>query len=184
VGIAYRQVLPKILSLVGASIMVAVVVMLGFVFLIVPGIILLTMYALTTQAMVCEDLGAFKGMTRSEKLSKGNKGKIFWVLLVVGLLTVVVGWVFGFVADSLQKQTTNLEELRSVVWFNVLVQSLFNLVSSTLIAPITAGATILLYYDLRIRKEGFDLEMMARSMNLAAPALAAPSTPPGPTTPV
>jgi hypothetical protein len=45
------------------------------------------------------------------------------------------------------------------------VQQLVSIIPQILATPIGASAFILLYYDLRIRKEGFDLEMLARSMS-------------------
>ena len=44
------------------------------------------------------------------------------------------------------------------------VNSLFSLAGQVLVMPISAAAFILLYYDLRIRKEGFDLEMLAKDL--------------------
>ena len=163
VGEAYRFVLPRLLSLIGAAIMVGLVVNLGFVLLIVPGIIFALMYALTSQAIVCENLGAFKGMTRSSQLSKGSKGKIFWLSLVVALITMAA-WGIFYAVSQLFQTTPTMANVQDVRWSNLVIESSFELVGSALIAPIAAGAFILLYYDLRIRKEGFDLEMLAQSM--------------------
>ncbi len=175
VSSSYRFVLPKLLSLIGASIVVGLVVGLGFL-LIVPGIIFALMFALTTPALVCEDRRAFNAMSRSSELSKGNKGKIFLVWLLTWLISMgialalnaVGGLVFG-VAGIFHPNA-----LAGASWSQVTGQALINLLSSILAVPISAGAIVLLYYDIRIRKEGFDLEMLAQSMGGQSPPVSPP----------
>jgi len=162
VGGAYRFVLPKLLALVGASIVVTLVVGVGFILLIVPGVIFALMYILTSQVIVLEGRGVFKGMTRSKQLGSGNKGKIFLLWLLVTIVAVIVQGLFEAAAGLF---TGRLEPGSAMM-----VKQLFNLTGQTLVMPIYAGAFILLYYDLRIRKEGFDLEMLARSLGAAQTA--------------
>ena len=65
-----------------------------------------------------------------------------------------------------------------------LIQQLFTMAGQVLITPISAAAVILLYYDLRIRKEGFDLEMLAADLSGGSTGafrvIDAGGTPPGP----
>jgi hypothetical protein len=61
------------------------------------------------------------------------------------------------------------------------IQQVLNL----LVAPFSSIAWILLYYDLRIRKEGFDLEVLAKSMSApGASCPAAEKSPPAPPAPM
>jgi len=159
VGQAYRFVWPKFLTLIGAGILVVLVVFLGLLLLVVPGIIFGLWFALTTPAIVVENLKAIEGMSRSKALASGNLGKI----LSVGFLVIVISWVAGIpfgLAGSF---------LGRILFFNnimlmTFVKQLTSVVGQILIVPIGAIAYILLYYDLRIRKEGFDLEMLANSI--------------------
>lgn len=167
VGQAYRLILPRLLSLIGASIMVSLVVVAGTLLLIVPGIIFALMYALTSQAIVCENIGAFRGMGRSKSLTKGNMGKVFGVVFLVTVISIVVWMFFDWMAGMLHSLPTS-ETLRETTWPNLVISSIFRLISRTLTAPLSAGALILLYYDRRIRKERFDLEMLAQSMGAPA----------------
>jgi hypothetical protein len=48
----------------------------------------------------------------------------------------------------------------------VVIPQVFAIAAEVLVMPIGAASSILLYYDLRIRKEGFDLEMLAQSLGL------------------
>jgi hypothetical protein len=159
VGQAYRFVWPKFLNLIGAGILVVLVVYMGFFLLVVPGIIFALWFALTTPAIVVENLKVIEGMSRSKALASGNLGKI----LSVGFLVIVISWVvgipFGIAGNFLGR----------ILFFNnillmTFIYQLTAVVGQILIVPIGAIAYILLYYDLRIRKEGFDLEMLANSI--------------------
>ena len=161
VGQAYRFVLPKILTLIVASLVVGIVVGIGMLLCIVPGIIFGLWFALTIQAIVVEDLKAFKGMGRSKWLASGNLGRIFAVGLVVVLIALILGWVFGLAGGLLATQFGGGEAGNTA---GLVVNQVFSLAAQILAMPIGATAYILLYYDLRIRKEGFDLEMLARRM--------------------
>lgn len=159
VGQAYRFVWPKFLTLIGAGILVVLVVYLGLLLLVVPGIIFGLWYCLTTPAIVVENLKATKGMSRSKALASGNLGKIF----SIGFLVIVIAWVVGVAF------TYPVRLLGPILFFNnvtlmIFVSQLSSMVAQILVVPIGATAYILLYYDLRIRKEGFDLQMLANSI--------------------
>ena len=101
VGQAYRFVWPNFLNLIGAGILVVLVVYLGLLLLVVPGIIFGLWFALTTPAIVVENLKVIEGMSRSKALASGNLGKI----LSVGFLIIVISWVaaipFGIAGNFL-----------------------------------------------------------------------------------
>ena len=156
VGEAYRRVLPKFLTLILAAFLVGLVTTVGLVLLIVPGIIFALRLTLTIPAIVVEDLGATGGMGRSWRLAAGNMGKVFGLLLCLWLIGMIVGLVFQGAGVALGRQ------LAPQGYF--FVTQFSGLLGNVLVMPISATATILLYYDLRIRKEGFDLEMLAERL--------------------
>ena len=159
VGQTFRSVLPRLLTLIGASILVGLVVGLGFMLLVVPGVIFALWFFMTTPSIVVENLGATAGMSRSKALAAGNLGKVFavgaLVLLISFAVTMPLSWVATMVSTLFFGGNTTLMMFLS--------QSA-KLIGGVLAAPIGAAAAILLYYDLRIRKEGFDLQMLAQSM--------------------
>jgi len=159
VGEAYRFVLPKLWRLLWAGIMVAVIVSIGFLLLIVPGVIFAIYFALTTQAIVVEDVSAKGGMSRSKELASGNKGKVCGLLVLVTIIGAIIGWIFGAAGEALGFLLPAQSEMTAMV-----ISQSSSLIGQVLAAPIGAAAMILLYYDLRIRKEGFDLEMLAKSL--------------------
>jgi hypothetical protein len=94
---------------------------------------------------------------RSWELVKGNRGKVFLIFLVIVVIQVLVQIGIGLVS-AIGFGPGNASVLTSIME---------NLVS-LLLTPISAIAVTLLYYDFRIRKEGFDLEILSQS--IAGPA--------------
>ncbi len=162
VGGAYRAVVHKLLSLVGASILVSMVMTLGLAMCIVPGIIFAVWLALTTQVIVLEDRRAIAGMERSRALASGNLIRVFVLIVVTFAISYILGALFGLPARAIARRSIagGPEPSTSVA----LAAHLLEMAGAVLIAPIAATARILLYYDLRIRKEAFDLEMLAQSL--------------------
>ncbi len=164
VGQAYRAVLPRLGSIIGAGILVGIVTMIGFVLCVVPGIIFWLWFILTTQVIVVERIGATRGMSRSKALVSGNLGKAFGLLFVVGIISYVVSLLFQQIG-GLVAGTPAPGDLTTPI----IINQLFSMAGQVLAMPIAAGAFILLYYDLRIRKEGFDLQMLAQSLGSGGP---------------
>jgi hypothetical protein len=161
VGDAYRFVFGRLGAIIGATILVGFVVGLGFLLLIVPGIIFSLWYALTTQVVVLEKLKASQAMSRSKALASGNLGKIFGVFFVVGLITWIVSAICGTAGGAIIVPFATPQH--NMEMFTFMVQ-LITIVGQVLVMPIATAASILLYYDLRIRKEGFDLEMLSKTL--------------------
>jgi hypothetical protein len=80
----------KFWTLLVASFLVALVVVLGFIALIVPGIILLTWYAYTIPAIMLEDKGATAGMAASKAFGRDKKWSTFEMFLAMGVVAFVV----------------------------------------------------------------------------------------------
>ncbi len=173
VGQAYKAVLPRLLSIIGAAILVAIVTGIGFLLLIIPGIIFALWYTLTPQAIVVEGKSATSGMSRSKALVSGNLGKVFGLWIVVGIINAIIGQLFQYVGGLVAGVPSPGDYTTPVI-----VQQLFSMAGQMLIMPISAGAFILLYYDLRIRKEGFDLQMLAQSLGSAAQEVPEHGAPP------
>jgi len=173
VGQSYRAILPRLGGVILASVMVGLVVGLGFLLLVVPGIIFSLWYALTIPVLILEGSKAGASMGRSRALVSGNLGKVFVLALVVFLITWIIGAAFGLIGRQVGLAVSG-QSVRLLTF----VSSLFSLVSEILTVPISAAAYILLYYDLRIRKEGFDLEMLAQSLRTKGTIADAPPTTP------
>ncbi|MEN6334929.1 MAG: hypothetical protein ABFE01_11755 [Phycisphaerales bacterium] len=159
IGQAYGFVFPKALTLIAAAIYAMLATCCGLLLFVVPGIIFGLWFSLTTPAIVMEGHSAIEGMRRSKALVEGNLGKV----LIIGLLLTLIANVIAipldvlsrFIGGMLLADSTTLRSIWSCIP---------GMISNILVTPISAAAYILLYYDLRIRKEGFDLQMLAGSM--------------------
>ena len=85
-----RMALQRFWTLLVAGILVGVFVVLGFVAVIVPGIIIATWYAYTVPAVMLENKGAMDGMAASKAFGRDKKWSTFLMLLAIGALGLVV----------------------------------------------------------------------------------------------
>ncbi len=92
---------------------------------------------------------------RSWGLVKGNRGKVFLVFLVIVVIQILVQAGVGLVA-TLELWPWQRNRFH---YFDSSTD-----IVSILLSPVSAIAVTLLYYDFRIRKEGFDLEMLSQSI--------------------
>jgi hypothetical protein len=135
----------------------------GLIVLFMPFALWFLLYAALrtfamTSAVILEKLGARSALVRSWRLSKGCTWHVFFSL---GL-----AWTLYFV----------IVLIATVIGQMLLSPMMVGILGSILIIPIyplLSVVSTLLYYDLRIRKEGFDLEVMSRDLGTAAAPLPA-----------
>lgn len=129
--------------------------LIGIAALLMPvtfvlSVVLLLRWCLTAPVIMYEDVGGKVALERSAKLTKGAKGRLFLIFLV---LIVLVYAAVGTVMWAGTMLTQN----------PVIGQVVGNL-ASLVTYPFAAVLVTVLYFDLRIRNEGFDLELMAGSL--------------------
>jgi hypothetical protein len=161
-GDAFKRATPFIGRLVLLAIMSAFLFFLGCLFLFIPGLIIGTGIALGTPALVLENLpAAGDGLSRSWGLTRGYRWKLFGALLVVILLLsipfIALG---GFAVASLP----NAQNPAGGSTLGFLGFTAVAAVLQTLIYPLFYAVLVVSYYDLRIRKEAFDLELLAAGL--------------------
>jgi hypothetical protein len=117
-------------------------------------------------AILIEGQRAIPSLRRSSELVRGHRGKVFWVLLIVNLLQAVLAGGVGMMTDVFFSAAAGRAAILSTAVGNLL---------SIFLTPLGIIAAILLYYDMRIRKEGFDLEMLSRALANDAQNLATTS---------
>ncbi|OLC10405.1 MAG: hypothetical protein AUH41_03050 [Gemmatimonadetes bacterium 13_1_40CM_66_11] len=109
-------------------------------------------YALTTMIVVLEDLNSsFDAFSRSVELTRGSRLKVFFTWLVIVIFTAVFPWIV------IQGASYFLGPESPIVPF----LSLLSLVGGVVLAPLLPCALTLLYYDLRVRREAFDLQILS-----------------------
>jgi hypothetical protein len=138
--------LRRFFPIIGLAISVSFAAMVGLMLFIVPCFILLTMWFVATPACVVEQLGPFKSMGRSADLTKGHRWKIFGLMLLVFLISAVASSMIG--AISAVVGGPMLELIASVIWNGIW-------------GAFYAVAAVVTYHDLRVAKEGIDIEQIA-----------------------
>jgi hypothetical protein len=140
---ALEDAVEKSGRLFAAGLVVGMLSALAAILFIVPGIIVWCGFALVSQIIILEDLSSMDALRRSRELTRGFKGKVFGVAAVIILILMVPAFAMG----ALLSQVTG--EVAAEL-FGLLLTPLFSIVFT------------MLYYDLRVRKEGLDLELLAR----------------------
>jgi hypothetical protein len=114
------------------------------------------------QAVVLDDVGAVSALRRSFTLTSGFWWRTFGIYI---LIIIMVSIILGLLSQGIKLVQTGLmaiPEMTEVV--SIAIGSLVAALMSIAINPITTIATTLLYYDLRVRKEGFDMLLLAESL--------------------
>jgi hypothetical protein len=125
--------LPYLGPVVGASILAAIAIWIGLFLLIVPGLFLLTIWAVIVPVIVIERSGALASFERSRQLVRGHGWHVFWTLVLVFLIMLAVNIVLGLIFRALP---------------HVLGSGLSAIISGTLISPYIALVVTLVYYRL------------------------------------
>ena len=95
---SFISIVGKLPYLLASGFIVLVLTAFGLVALIVPGIIIILMYSLTTQAVVIENAGILGSLSRSRKLVSNRWLKTFALLLVFGLIHIFVIFIATLIA--------------------------------------------------------------------------------------
>lgn len=111
-------------------------------------------YFTITAVLTLEDGGATAALGRSSQLSKGSRGRVLGVALLVFVITFVVAMVASVVAVALPGGPQVAGAITYLLYIPLY--------------PLFTCAMTAVYYDLRIRKEGYDIELMAQELGEGA----------------
>lgn len=163
-GEALQRTVPAIWGLIVVWLSVSLAVFFGLLFFVVPGVILAVGLAFSTQVYVLERTAPLEAMRRSWYLAKGRKGHVFILMLTAGVILVValVGTMVAFMLLSLV--LVGSPEPGESPGFLATALDVITLVIQLLVFPIFPCLLTVTYYDLRVRKEGFDLEVLAQAV--------------------
>ncbi|HVT00458.1 MAG TPA: hypothetical protein VHE08_08075 [Solirubrobacterales bacterium] len=135
VGELFNSVAPVLGALVGAGILYGIAVGIGFFLLIVPGCILLTIWAVIAPVIVIERKAAFEAFGRSRELVRGHGWPVFGTVIVATLITAIVSLILTAIAEAIAG--------------GPILRIVFGALASTLTAPIGGLVAGVLYYRLR-----------------------------------
>jgi hypothetical protein len=133
----------------------------GFIALIIPGIYLMCRICVATPAALLEDIGPSDSIRRTFELTRNFAGRAFMIYMLY--FAMVWGVVAVFQFPFIFLLAISAKQMQLLVLLTVLMQ-VGNFIGSVLVAPVSTIGFALFYYDLRVRKEAFDLQMMMQAI--------------------
>jgi len=169
IGSVLRETLARYFPLLGFVALVflifivwVIAVAIGFVLLVVPGlavvfggVYLAVRWSLSVAAMMAEDIGPIRGMSRSWNLVSGQWWRTLGIILIVLIMRAIIGAALGFLFGIIAGVAASGDIQLAVV-------AVGSTILGAIISPLVTIAIVLLYFDLRVRKEGLDLDQLAQ----------------------
>jgi hypothetical protein len=156
VSIAAVIALAALLGAAGAGGLGALLAIMAFVALIPALIVIYVRTVVAVPAIVLERASGWHGLQRSWQLISGRFWPTFGRMLLLALIAGIMSSVIGAIVEV---PGAALAPGNAFVFSQV-----GSAIAAVFVGPITYIGVTLLYYDIRIRKEGFDIEMLARSL--------------------
>ncbi len=146
VAVAFGLLLP----VVALWILVSIMIVVGLILLIVPGVILALMFCVAVPALVEERGGVFASLSRSKELTSGSK----LLILVLMVIYVLFSWIIGFAFGS-------FAGIGALTTGTLIFASVGEAVAATITTAVSATLFSSLYIELRTMKEGASPDVMA-----------------------
>jgi len=141
---------------------------LGLIACVVPGVYFYFAWSVAIPVLLIEGTRGFKAMRRSRDLVSDRWWSVFGAIFVATIITAIITGVLESILIGITFSTDS-QLLHAVA------TAVAAIISATVLTPFTASVIAVVYFDLRVRKEGFDLELLARSLGVAPPAGTTPA---------
>jgi hypothetical protein len=152
-------------SVLWVTLLVFLASTLGLIGLIVAGIWLWFSFSVSVPALLFEGLKGRRALARSFRLVRGR----WWATAGAVLAAYLIAGIIGGILQSLVSALTFTDAGNSVIGVAA-VNAVANGIGQLFTTPFPAAVTAVVYYDLRVRKEGFDLQLLAERLGVTAPA--------------
>lgn len=147
-----KKIIPLVFPLIGLAFLQSIGVAAGFILLIVPGILLTLGWAVATQVLVVEKASIVKSLGRSWKLTKGKKGHILGLMLLTVIILFILQVILGTAITLIE--------------INPIITVIANNIAGIVVNPLMSCILVVLYFNLRVEKEGFNIEHLADQFNI------------------
>jgi len=154
--------LGRLRSLVWLAVVFVVLLALGTLACIAPGVYLYIAWSVAVPVLLLEDRRGRQALKRSRELVRGRWWSVLGAVVVSGILAGIVQVVFSGLLLAVVASGDS-----EVV--NAVAGAVANVAGSILTTPFAAAVIMVVYFDLRVRKEGFDLELLARRVGVEPP---------------
>jgi hypothetical protein len=129
----YEAAVPYVGTLVLNGLLAAIGIGIGFVLLIVPGLILITIWAVVAPAIVVEDAGVIGAFGRSRELVRGHGWAVFGAIVVAYLTILIISYVTAGIGDAIAGDAGHI---------------ILGVIGDIIAAPILALVASMLFFDL------------------------------------
>jgi hypothetical protein len=163
-GVLLLPVLPGVLVAVGGATVPGIVLALvGVIGGVVLMVFLFTRWSFAAPALLLEEQGVFAAMRRSFRLVRGSFWRVLGITLLAQLLVGVGSAVIEVPFSLVSALFQDADQLYGDFWANLgqlTVQGVGQVLAGAVFYPFTAAVTTLLYIDVRMRREGLDVELL------------------------
>ncbi len=143
-----------------AALLIFVMMMAGILALLVISLVLAVFFLFVPQVVILEGCNPFQALARSWQLARGSFWRILGLILLLTLLIYFIsavpsgmlGGVIGIIFDDPIEDFAIRQSLSTLIGY----------IAQILVLPVQLITFTVLYYDLRVRKEGYDLELMTQ----------------------
>jgi uncharacterized membrane protein len=144
-GDSLKMAISLLLPVIGIAVLVSLGAGLGFMLLIVPGIILWLRWSVAVPVLVQERRGVFGSMKRSRELTKGSRWALFgfWIVLIIAVIVI------------------QLVLSQVVMVFGVTTALILDALVTSVVSVVTSVAPAVSYVELRQVKEGTSVDELA-----------------------
>ena len=132
IGQLFRSVTPVLATLIAVGFLAVIGLVIGFILLIIPGLILLTIWAVIAPVVVIERSGVFEAFGRSRELVRGNGWQVFGVLVALFALNIALSVVASIIGSAGDGAAVVAQLLQFLIF-----------------APVSALAASIVYFALR-----------------------------------
>lgn len=165
---AWAIVRPRAWRLLGLGLLVTVIVSVGLILCLIPGIIAGVYLSIASAALVLEKSTIGSAMRRSMSLVNGAFWRTFGALILMVIIYFVINVAISvpfaipeFIAPSVDSATLTVDETRFVI--NNAIATVGSVIVSTITLPFVAAVLSLIYIDRRMRTEGLDITLARQS---------------------
>ena len=157
-GDSLRFGLGRIHSIIWISILFGIGVGIGLILLVLPGIWLLIAWSLALPVLIFEGIKGSKALGRSFNLVRKHWWHTFGALLLGYILIIVVQLILPVIVELIAGSIEN-------VYLYVALLDIANALTSLFVIPLFASLVTVIYYDLRVRKEGYDVQLLTQELS-------------------
>jgi hypothetical protein len=160
-----KNILPFVWPSIGCSLLVSLLVSLGSLLCYIPGFILLFCYYVSIPVLIIEKTKISKSLSRSLELTRKNRLTIFAysfiIYLIIYAIMIPFMVVFIFIAYSMGPDMNNIENSKYFYLFFLIFIPVM-----IMIVPLLSCLQVVIYFNLRISKEGFNIEHLVDQFSL------------------